>query len=224
MTKTLTFLFFLFSNLYAYSQTSNNFFFEIEYQLKFSVGTPTTQPYTAFSFFETELPKVSKYIYPVNSLNLNAHYRISNNFSAGLGFGFSFAKYESIPLDPYSYYDKMMIPFYLRFRFDKNLKNDWFIISDLDLGYNYTNNRWRFINDEYGFKAEESGGGMAGINIGVGKSFKKYSPIFKVAYEFSQFSRRNVYSYKQNFQPTQFEAVVFNTYYHLIKIGVAMKF
>lgn len=217
-------LFSLLVALALQAQETSDFFIEAEYQLKFSVGQPSYQSFQLIKNLQVDLPYVAQYGYPVNSLNLNFNYAFAKHFSAGLGFGFGFVKYEPVPQNASSYYDKLLVPMYARLRYNLPLKNNWLFLAEVDGGYQYSNNRWDYIKGAADFKVQENGGGNASISIGLGKSVKKYTPIFKVGYEFSQFSRTYVYTFTDNWLPTEYQTVNIYMYYHLVKVGLALTF
>jgi len=200
------------------------FFIETDYQLKFSVGKASTQSFSLIRNLDVDLPYVSRYGYPVNALNVTFNYSIFKNVSAGLGFGFSFVKFEPVPLSSSSYYDKLMAPLYLRLRYTLPLKNNFFVLAEVDGGYQYSSNRWEFIEDAGDFKTKENGGAMFGASFGFGIKTKKYQPLLKVGYEFTQFNRQYIYTFTNNWLPTVYQSVNINTYYNLIKLSLAIKF
>lgn len=224
MNRILSFFIFTLLCFSASAQISEKLAFEMEYQLKFSIGQASTQSFDVFNKLTVDLPYVARYGYPVNALNANVLYKLGNHFSAGLGFGFNFVKFESIPFDPNSYYDKLSIPIYGRFKYNHDFKNKWLALVELDAGYQYTDSRWSYISalGEYG--TTEKGGVMAGVNFGFGKQLKKCKPMVKIGYEFNQFSRQYIYSNKQNFLPTTYQTINIKTYYNLLKVGVSLIF
>jgi hypothetical protein len=113
---------------------------------------------------------------------------------------------------------------YLRLRYNMPMQNNWFVLAEVDGGYQYSNNRWEYMPEARDFKVQESGGGIVGVNFGIGKQLKKYQPMFKIGYEFSQFRRKYVYKFTDNWLPTVFQTVSINTYYNLVKVGVSLKF
>ncbi len=206
------------------AQETSRFFIETEYQVKFSVGKPSYQSFQLIQNLEVYLPYVATYGYPVSSLNVNLHHGFTQHFSAGLGVGFGFVKYEPIPLNPSSYYDKLLVPLYLRVRYSLPLKNNWSVLAEVDGGYQFTGSRWDYIKDAGDFRVEENGGATVGVTFGIGKSLKKYTPTFKIGYEFNQFQRKYVYKFTDNWLPTVYQTVEIYTYYNLVKVGLALKF
>jgi hypothetical protein len=205
-------------------EESARFFIETEYQLKFSVGKTSTQPFSLIRNLDVNLPYVSSYGYPVNALNVTFNYSLFKNFSAGLGFGFSFVKFEPAPLAPGTYYDKLMAPMYLRLRYTLPFKNNFFVLAEVEGGYQYSSNRWEYLEKAGDFKTKENGGVMFGASLGFGLKVKKYQPMLKVGYEFTQFNREYVYKFTDNWLPTVYQKVNFSTYYNLLKVSLAIKF
>ena len=222
--KKITSLLLLFVAFATQAQDSNKFFIETEYQLKFSVGQPSYQSFQLIKNLQVDLPYVATYGYPVNSLNLSFNYTFFKRFSAGLGFGFGFVKFEPVPQNASSYYDKLLVPMYARVRYTLPFKENWFALAEVDAGYQYTSNRWDYIKGAGDFKVQENGGAMFGATIGFGKTLKRYSPMLKVGYEFNQFSRQYVYTFTDNWLPTEYQSVNIYTYYHLVKVAICVKF
>lgn len=223
MKKAFILYFFLFG-LISFGQSTSKLSVETEYQFKFSVGNPSTQSFSLIRNLDVELPYISTYGYPVNQLNLTFNYAFAKRFSAGLGFGFGFVKFEPVPLNPNSYYDKLLVPMYARVRYNVPLKNNWFVLAEADGGYQYSSNRWDYIDDVHDFRTQENGGAMFGASIGLGIQTKKYQPIIKIGYEFNQFKRQYVYKFTDNWLPTEYQIVNIYTYYNLLKLGVSIGF
>lgn len=219
--KTLSiFTFFYLFRVAMPAQELNKFFIETELKAKFSVGETTSRTINIKPGFDVGVPKLSKHRNPVYGIGFNLNYNLNKHFSTGVGLGINISKFEHHPLVADEYYDKVMIPMYLRIRYQNQFCDNWFFLSDLNGGYQYVDHRFGYSG--IGYDYSESGGLLIGFDIGIGKDLGKYTPIFKLGYELNQFSNEASLGWSDpdfNYD----DKVYFNTYYHLIKCSLSLK-
>lgn len=117
---------------------------------------------------------------------MSINYYLKKGFSIGVGTGLNAVKFERHPILQNEYYDKIMIPAFLKFRYTKPLNSNWNITSDFNLGYQFSKNYFDY--SDKGFDYIEKGGNLYSVSIGVRKKINKYFFLFKIGHEFNQFN------------------------------------
>ena len=216
--KLLLFIIFILSSSLS-AQILNKIYIESEAVTKFSIGKQSRETIKYREKSSVNVPKNSKFNNLVYGINLSLNYELNNAFSIGIGSGINVIETEKHPLIAGEYYSKVLLPFFLRFRYQKNISEKWKILSDLNLGYQFTN--FRYGNSEEGFDFQEEGGVLANIDIGIGKNIGKYSAFFKLGYELNQFqSKVSLRSIDNTIEDN--EKVEYKTYFHLVKLSLTI--
>ena len=206
------------------SQDMNSFYVETNVQSKFSIGNPTRDIIEYEPGVRVNVPKVNKFRNPVYGLNISLNYMLNDTYSLGIGSGLDVSKYDYHPVEVNEYIDKVMIPLYLRLNYRHPIQNEWNIVSNIKLGYQFSETNYYNTND--GFLIKEKGGALAGINIGIGKTKGRYSPELKLGYEFNCF--RHDYSIIgipgfENLNLTYDDKIEFKSFYHLLTVSLGLK-
>lgn len=118
--------------------------------------------------------------------------------------------------------DKVGIPLYFTLGNKIPLKRDWHLLTDMNIGYQFIDIYQNYSYQDKVWQYQQSGGILAGVDIGVVKSTKKYSPSIKLGYEFNKF--KNIEHLGVEIENRPLEKVVYYSYCHLLKIGVAINF
>lgn len=217
------FLLILFCSLCLTSsaQILDDIFFETSFVTKFSVGEETRKNISYQPGINTNVPKISKFDNRIHGLNLTANYALDDVFSMGIGAGVSFAKMESHPIVSNEYLDKVFIPVFLRFRYQKYYSGNWTFLSEVNGGYQF----YKFVYgySGQGFDFKETGGLLLNFNIGVGKKIDRFTPILKIGYELNQFTHENSLGWIGNSNLDYQDKIKYKTYYHLVKISLSIK-
>jgi len=202
------------------SQNANSFFITADVQTKFSIGTPTRDIIEYSPDIIVNVPKVSLFRNPVYGINLSMNYILDRSFSVGIGAGLNVAKHEYNPVNFDEYYDKVMIPIYLRFNYEYNLQKEWMILSNINLGYQFSDQN--FNNTENGFILQQKGGVIAGIDIGAGKKVNRFSPYMKLGYEFNYFNNEHSVV-EMGFEDAVYsDKISYRRYYHSLKLSLGI--
>jgi len=203
------------------AQESNKFYIETGFLTKISVGKPTRNTINYKPGVNANVPEISKFRNPVFGVGFNVNYNFNDHFSSGVGVNINIEKFENHPVIAYEYYDKVLIPLYLRIRYQNEIKTNWFLLSDLYFGYQFSD--FKYWNTVNGFYFQESGGLLLGFDIGFGGKLGRYKPIFKIGYELNQFSHEDSLGWIGAPDLSYFDKVYYKTYYHLAKISLSLK-
>jgi hypothetical protein len=201
------------------SQVLDRIYIEGDAVTKFSIGKESRQIIHYRENSSLNLPKNSRFNNSVYGINLSLNYKLNSIFSLGIGSGINVVETEKHPLLGGEYYSKVLLPFFLRFRYQKNISEKWKILSDLNVGYQFTN--FRYGNSEEGFDFQEEGGVLANIDLGIGKNIGKYTAFFKLGYELNQFQNKvSLRSIDNTIENN--EKVEYKTYFHLVKLSLTI--
>ncbi len=187
---------------------------------KFSIGNESREVIQYRDNLSVNVPKNSKFDNLVYGINLSLNYKLNNSFSTGIGSGINVVEAESHPVIGSEYYSKVLLPFYLRFRYQMDIAENWKILSDLNAGYQYTD--FRYGNSEEGFDFQEKGGLLANVDLGIGRTIGKYTSFFKLGYEINQFQHEDSLGWLNDTLDYD-DKVEYKTYYHLLKLSLTIQ-
>lgn len=216
--KLLLFIIFILSSSLS-AQILNKIYIESEAVTKFSIGKQSRETIKYREKSSVNVPKNSKFNNLVYGINLSLNYELNNAFSIGIGSGINVIETEKHPLIAGEYYSKVLLPFFFRFRYKRNISEKWKFLSDLNAGYQYTNSIYG--NSEEGFDFQEEGGILANIDLGIGRNIGKYTTFFKLGYEINQF--QNIVKLSSFDNTIENNAKVkYKTYFHLLKLSLTI--
>jgi hypothetical protein len=167
--------------------------------------------------FSVNVPRVSNHENPIYGLNVSLNYRLNTNFSAGMGTGVNFV-FERHPDARNAFHHKVMLPFFGRLRYHKDINSNWLFLSDLNAGYQYIDFRHGYAENTYLFR--EKGGLLLNLDLGLGMKIHKFTPIFKVGYELNQSTLINRLDWLTDNPPV--DQIEYHTYYHLLKFSLSL--
>jgi len=194
--------------------------FEGDAVTKFSIGKETRDVIQYRENVSVNVPKNSKFNNMVYGINLSINYELNDSFLTGIGSGINVVEAESHPVIGSEYYSKILLPFYLRLRYQKNISKNWKFITDLNAGYQYTD--FRYGNSDEGFDFKEKGGLLANIDLGVGKNIGKYTSFFKLGYELNQFQHEDSLGWVDTTLDYD-DKVEYKTYFNFIKLSLTIQ-
>ena len=198
------------------AQNLNRIYFEADAVTKISVGETSRARIDYPPNFSVNVPRVSNHENPIYGLNVSLNYRLNSNFSAGMGTGVNFV-FERRPDARNAFHDKVMIPFFGRLRYHKDINPKWLILSDLNAGYQYIDFRHGYTDTGYLYR--EKGGLLLNLDFGLGLKIHKFTPIFKIGYELNQSSHINKVDW---ITTTSVDQIDYKTYYHLLKFSLSL--
>ena len=190
---------------------------DVEVPVKFSNGKSTIQTFNYKRIEILNYPKFALYRNPVYGINLNILYGLNESFKIGIGSGLNGEFFESSPVFSGEYYNRLMIPLYGKFMYQKVLSERIVFVSDLNAGYQYFDNR--IANDTNGFFFKDQGGFLGGIDLGAGYRTSKFLFSVKLGYEINIYS--HAYRLDYGDHPaglTSNDVIEFNTFYRVIKL------
>lgn len=216
---------FLFSITFILSNSLNGqildkIYLEGDAVTKFSVGKESREIIRYRENLTVNVPKNSRFDNPVYGINLSLNYKLNNTFSTGIGSGINVVEQQEHPVIGNEYYTKVLLPFFLRFRYQKDISENWKFISDLNAGYQYTD--FRYGNSEEGFDFQEKGGLLANLDLGIGRNIGKYTSFIKLGYELNQFNHEDSLGWIDNTLDFN-DKVEYKTYFHLLKLSLTIQ-
>lgn len=206
----------------TYGQILERISFEAEYVKKISIGEPTRRNINYEPSVSANVPENAEFNNSVNGINFSLNYLINKNFSIGVVSGINAVKYENNPLTGGEYYDKVMFPLSTQVKYQRSFSNNWIVFSDLKGGYQFYKSN--FGNTENGFFYEEEGGIVLGIDFGISKKLKKFTPQIKIGYELNKFSNETSLGNGNGESGLDFnDRISYNTYYNLLTFSIGLK-
>lgn len=222
MKKIYSLLIFMTLGASTYAQILEKISFEFEYIKKISVGEPTRKNINYKPSVSVNVPENAEFNNPVDGINFSINYLMNNSFSMGIASGINIVKYENNPLTSGEYYDKVMFPLFGQIKFQKLFTNNWSVFSDLKGGYQFYKSY--FGNTKNGFFYKEKGGLLLGIDIGLTKKIKKFTPQIKIGYELNKFSNESSLGNGNNVSGLNYDdKISFDTYYNLLTFSIGLK-
>ena len=153
-------------------------------------------------------------------LNFSLNYQINKSYVIGIGSGINVVHKDKHPILSKEYYDRIMLPIFIKFRYQNQFSDNWLFITDINSGIQLSQFLYGISYDTYDY--EENGGLLANLDVGIGKKLGKYTPILKVGYEINQFRRiERISRIDKNLQED--DKIEFRTYYQLIKFSLSIK-
>jgi hypothetical protein len=203
-------------NLVTQAQDKGKFQLDVEVPIKFSAGYGTRLETNYNGILTLTYPQFDTYRNPVFGINLNVLYGLSNHFKIGIGSGLNGVFFEGSPAFRNEYINMLMVPLYGKLRWQKNIKEKFALISDLNAGYQFYDNR--IGNDSLGYFFRDKGGLMGGIDIGGGYRTSKYLFSVKLGYEMNIYSHAYRLDWSFPKPITSEDVFKFKTYYNLLKV------
>lgn len=200
------------------AQDLNKINIEIDAVSKISVGETKRDQINYQSNFSLDIPRISTYENPIYGLNFSFNYQLNKNFAAGLGSGVN-STFEERPDFENEYHNKILIPFFARFRYQTNLNTNLIFLSDVNAGYQYLD--FKHGHTEHGYLFEESGGLLLNVDLGLGLKIGKFTPVLKAGYELNQFNHKNSLGWMPDYNYD--DMIDYKTYYHLVKISLSLR-
>lgn len=202
------------------AQIFDKIFIEGDAVTKFSVGKETRDSFKYRDNITIDVPNKSKFDSPVVGLNFSLNYKFNEKFSTGLGSGINIIKNQKHPIVSNEYYDKILFPLFVKFRYQKQFFENWVFLIDLNGGYQLSD--FRYGNSNEGFDFQMKGGFLANIDLGIGKDLGKYTPILKLGYEINQFRHEDSLGWIDDSLQYN-DKIEYKTYYHLIKLSLSIQ-
>ena len=220
MKNTLLFsVLFSFLSFFGSAQKNNPLIFELELPLKFSIGNQTRENIEVVPGYSVNIPKNDVYRNPVFGLNATMLYSVNKLFMVGIGGGVNGEFYERHPIVNGESYNRLIVPFFVKLRHQRVVGQHTILLLDLNAGYQLYKNG--YLASEYGYTFEDTGGIMAGAEIGIGRAIGENTVLCKVGYELNQYHHTFHLNWLSPvFDPT--EIFKYKTYFNTLKVALAI--
>ncbi len=218
LNKSVLLLFLCLASNSLEAQILDKLYLEGDAVKKFSVGKETRDNFE-YHNINFDVPKSTKFDSPVFGLNLSVNYQLSKSFVVGIGSGINVVHKDKHPVLPNEYYDKIMLPLFGKLRYQNQFSGNWLFITDLNAGHQLSQFLYGYSNDEYNF--EEKGGLIANLDLGIGKTIGRYTPILKLGYEINYFKRITSLGWIDE-SLTDNDKIEYKIYYDLIKLSLSI--
>ncbi len=220
MKNTLLFsVLFSFLSFFGSAQKNNPLIFELELPLKFSIGNQTRENIEVVPGYSVNIPKNDVYRNPVFGLNATMLYSVNKLFMVGIGGGVNGEFYERHPIVNGESYNRLIVPFFVKLRHQRVVGQNTILLLDLNAGYQLYKNG--YLASEYGYTFEDTGGIMAGAEIGIGRAIGENTVLCKVGYELNQYHHTFHLNWLSPvFDPT--EIFKYKTYFNTLKVALAI--
>ncbi len=199
------------------AQDLEKVFFEVDAVTKISIGETKRENISYQTIFSIDVPRISHHENPIYGLNFSFNYRLNKNISAGIGSGVNFV-FEQRPDFQNEYHNKIMLPFFVRLRYQTEISNNLSFLTDLNTGYQYID--FKHGHTEKGYLFQESGGLLLNLDVGLGLHVSKFTPIIKVGYELNQHNHQNSLGWITNYSYD--DIIEYTNYYHLLKFSLSL--
>lgn len=219
MNKIIYSFLFLIAGFVGHAQNSDKFNFEADFSVKVSLGDETRRTIQYTPGITVNIPARSIYSNLVYSMEVGVNYKIVSGVSIGLASGINVVKFDNHPVVADEYYDRVMFPLLLKAGYQRDMGKGWFYNLTLAGGHQFAD--FKFANTVDGFLFQEFGGVIGYANIGIGKAFGKYNPVFSLGYEINQFSHEDSIGW---IEPLSYDDKVFyKTRYRFLRLSMRLK-